>query len=295
MLSHINAFINFLELIINTVFWTIPLILISLLKSITPFKACKKFYSNVMHWISENWIAINNAFFSATHTVEWKIDGVKNLNQFKSYFIISNHQSWVDILVLQKIFNRRIPFPRFFIKKQLHWIPFLGQAFQALDFPAMNRYSKDYLKKYPEKKGKDMLVTQQACRKIAKNNVSLINFLEGTRFTDEKHRSQKSPFNHHLKPKAGGLAFALEAFEGKINTLLDVTIIYSQKNVTLWSYLRGQVPKIVVSVKERVIPKDLLEGDYSNDPQFKEKMQNWVNQIWIEKDMEYNQLVTANS
>lgn len=289
-MNHINAFFNLLLIIVNTIFCTIPLLIFNLLKSLLPIEPFRKIVNYIMLKISEMWISLNNFFFSLTHKVQWEIDGTKNLDRFKSYFIISNHKSWVDILVLQKALNRKVPFPRFFIKKQLQWLPLLGQAFKALDFPMMNRYSKEYLKKHPEKAGNDMAETQKACRKIAKNNVSLINFLEGTRFSKNKHKSQKSPFVHHLKPKAGGIAYALEAFEGKVNTVLDITIVYASSDVTLWSYLKGEVPKIIVKVKEIAIPKELLHGNYNSDPEYKMKMQNWVNSIWTEKDKQYAML-----
>ena len=57
------------------------------------------------------------------------------------YLVLANHQSWVDILVLQKVFNRRIPLLRFFLKRQLFWVPLLGLAWWALDFPFMGRYT----------------------------------------------------------------------------------------------------------------------------------------------------------
>ena len=44
------------------------------------------------------------------------------------YLMTSNHQSWADILVLQKVTNRRVPSLKFFLKQELIWVPLLGLA-----------------------------------------------------------------------------------------------------------------------------------------------------------------------
>ena len=112
------------------------------------------------------------------------------------YLMTSNHQSWADILVLQKVTNRRVPSLKFFLKQELIWVPLLGLAWWALDFPFMKRYSRAQLEKRPELKGKDMETTRKACEKYAHYPVSVMNFFEGTRFTEEKHRQQNSPYRH---------------------------------------------------------------------------------------------------
>lgn len=288
--QNLKGIVNFLAMAANTVLWCVPLFIVDFFKGLTPYRSSKKLLSKGLVFCSENWISFNGKIINSTNKIDWDIKGVENLSKFRNYLIVSNHQSWVDIVVLQRIFNRRVPFPRFFVKKQLRWLPMLGRAFKALDFPFMNRYSKEYLKKYPNKKGEDMLVTQKACRKIAKSEFSLINFLEGTRFTKQKYLEQKSPYRNHLRPKAGGLAFALEAFEGKLNTLLDVTIVYSKGDISFWGYLSGRIKDIKVVIREIPVPKEFLGRKYSDDPDFRENMQAWVNEIWKEKDRQYQLL-----
>ncbi len=67
------------------------------------------------------------------------MQGVDSLHQRGWYLVSSNHQSWVDILVLQRIFHGRIPFLKFFLKQELIWVPVIGLAWWALDFPFMKR------------------------------------------------------------------------------------------------------------------------------------------------------------
>jgi hypothetical protein len=44
------------------------------------------------------------------------------------------------------------------------------------------------------------------------------------------------------------------------------------------------VEKVIVDIRSRNIDPGLSEGDYENDAAFRLKVQNWVNQLWTEKD-----------
>jgi hypothetical protein len=133
-----------------------------------------------------------------------------------SYLVISNHQSWVDIPALIQALNRRTPFFKFFLKKELIWVPFLGLAWWALDYPFMKRYSKAFLAKHPELAGQDLKITKEACELFKRQPVTVVNYLEGTRFNETKRKQQGSPFKRLLKPKAGGVAFVLAAMGGLV-------------------------------------------------------------------------------
>ena len=159
--------------------------------------------------LAETWISVNSLFMKKIHHVQWDVSGIENLSFDKSYLISANHQSWVDIPVLQEIFNRRIPFIRFFLKSQLLYVPILGGAWWALDFPFMKRHSRQYLSRHPEKRGEDFKTIRKTCAKFKNTPTSILNFLEGTRFTRTKHEEQKSNYQNLLNPKVGGLAFVL--------------------------------------------------------------------------------------
>ena len=133
--------------------------------------------------------------------------GAVSRNSGISSFQITRHglTSWC----CRKSLTAAVPFLKFFLKKELIWVPILGIAWWALDFPFMKRYSAAVLKKRPHLRGKDIEITRQACKKFKSLPVSIMNFVEGTRFTREKHDKQKSPFTHLLKPKAGGIGFVL--------------------------------------------------------------------------------------
>jgi len=150
-------------------------------------------------------------------------------------------------------------------------------------FPFLYRRS-EYLKKHPEQKGKDFEATRRACEKFATIPTSVMNFLEGTRFTNEKHARQKSDYKFLLRPKAGGLALALNVLGDKFNSLLDITIVYPDATPTFWEFLCGKVKRIIVRMKTIAIPQQLLQGDYEGDPAFRDAMHKWVQQLWWEKD-----------
>ncbi|SGZ02414.1 Acyltransferase family protein [Moritella viscosa] len=205
------------------------------------------------------------------------------LSEKEWYMVLANHQSWVDILILQRVLNKKIPFLKFFLKKELIFVPFLGIAWWALDFPFMRRYSTTQLKKNPKLRGKDIEVTRKACAKFKSSPVSVMNFVEGTRLTTEKHNKQNSPFKHLLKPKAGGLAFALSALGYHIHKIVDVAIYYPGQTPTFWQYLCGEVKDVHVHIRVSDID-DKMRGDYQKDRAFKIGFQQHLNQLWIEKD-----------
>ena len=58
----------------------------------------------------------------------------------------------------------------------------------------------------------------------------------------------------------------------------------------MWNLFSGGIRKITVRVRTLKIPQDLLNGDYENDLEFKKRFQEWVNQLWLEKDAMLTQL-----
>jgi len=279
--------------ILNTVFWCIPLYVLAAAKAAVPLKSWRRVCSRILNAIAENWIWVNNQNqrLLAGNT-RWDVQGIETLERSQWYLVLANHQSWVDILVLQRIFHRKIPFLKFFIKKELLWFPFLGQAWWALDFPFVKRYPKSYLQKKPHLKGKDLEITRKACKKFKKMPVSIMNFVEGTRFTNEKQRRQQSPYPHLLKPKAGGIAFVLGSMGEQIHRVLDVTIVYPDGVTSFWALLCGKIREIKVQVRSLPVSPEIL-GDYANDGSFRVRLQRWLNNIWAEKNRYIEEIMTS--
>ena len=271
-------------MVMNTIFWAIPIHLLALPKLIVRNDAWQRTCARSIMFFANGWILGINMIIRTTQPTVYDIEGLKGLSKKQWYFINCNHQSWADILVLFITFHGSVPFLKFFLKKELFRVPVMGTAWWALDYPFMERYSKEFLEKNPHMKGKDLETTRKACKRYRHTPVAILNFIEGTRFTPEKHTRQESPYRHLLRPKAGGFAFALAAMDGKISNILDVTIIYSNKQASFWDYLCGRVDRISVQVKKMPVPDAFLVGDYQSDSAFRDHIQSWVCDLWQEKD-----------
>jgi 1-acyl-sn-glycerol-3-phosphate acyltransferase len=280
-----------LLMVLNALFWVPILLVVSALKLVLPFKAVRLAIDPILLSIAEAWIWGNSAWMGLTQRTTWDVQGLEGLDARSWYMVNSNHQSWVDILVLQHLLNRRIPLLKFFLKQQLIWVPVMGLAWWALEFPFMRRHTEEYLKKHPEMRGRDQETTRKACAKYALIPTSVMNFLEGTRFTKAKHAKQQSPYRHLLKPKAGGIALALNAMGTKFQAILDVTIVYPDGAPTFTDFLLGKVRRIVVRVRSLPIPQHLMHGDYAQDPVFRDAFSQWVQQLWREKDAQITALL----
>ena len=288
--SNLVGIIAVLLLSVNVLVWVSILFVFSLPKFLLPIPSLRRTLNRILHWIGENWIACNSGWMGLTQKTTWDVQGVEGLNYRGWYLVVSNHQSWVDILVMQHLLNRRIPLLKFFIKRELIRVPFMGFAWWALDYPFLYRHSSEYLEKHPEQKGKDFEATRRACEKFAEIPTSVMNFLEGTRFTKEKHARQKSEYKSLLRPKAGGLALAMNVLGEKFNSLLDITIVYPDGIPTFWEFLCGKVKRITVRMNTIEIPQHLMHGDYEEDPAFRDVMHKWVQQLWKNKDMQIQTL-----
>ena len=256
---------------------------LALLKLALPVGAVRRGADRALNALAEGWIAVNGWWMAVVHRIRWDVRGLEGLRRRGWYLVSSNHQSWVDILVLQKVFHRKVPFLKFFLKRQLLYVPVMGLAWWALDFPFMRRRSGS--------RSKDLATARKACEKFRQIPTSVMNFLEGTRFSPAKKAAQQSPYRHLLKPKVGGLATALSAMGERFDALLDVTIVYPEGVPSFWDFLSGKVKQVVVRVRELEIPKDLLGGDYEGDPAFRARMQAWLHEIWTEKDHKIEEII----
>lgn len=275
--------ISFVLYVLNTIIWLIPIVIFSLLKALIPFSWWRKFFSILLDQMASNWVAVNTLLQRLFTKTEIKVSGLDQLSMKEWYLVISNHQTWVDILILQRVLHNKIPFLKFFLKKELIYVPLLGLAWWALDFPFMKRYSQAFLRKNPHLKGEDLKTTRKACAKFKYKPVSVMNFIEGTRFTEEKYQQQQSPYPHLLKPKAGGIAFVLDAMGEHLNKIVNVTIFYPEGIPSFNDFISGRVKSVEVVIETMPIEKN-LKGDYFNDRTTKIHFQKWVNQLWQDKE-----------
>jgi len=287
----INFMPTFILMIISTSLVVINIVcsltLISitgLIKFILPFSPVQKVSRKVADRLLGVWVFINTWMISFINKVEWDIKINGDLNKKSWYLLISNHHSWTDIVILFSVFANKIPLPKFFVKQEVLYIPFVGTACWALDMPFMKRYSKQKLAKKPHLKGKDMASARKACAKAKLAPTTIVNFAEGTRFTEAKKQHTKSPFRYLLPPKSGGIALSLASMGSTFDQILDVTIIYPDNpDSPFKDLLQGKLKRIIIRVETIEVTSD-LQGDYENDAQFKQHFQQWVTSIWHRKD-----------
>ena len=282
VMSVIRSVFSIFFYTINTLFWFVPIFICGIVKLI-PIKPLQKLMSWTAKQCASIWVTFNTLNQTLLTPTKLNVIGLEELKLKDWYLVIANHQSWVDILVLQRVFNRKIPFLNFFLKKELIYVPVLGLCWWALDFPFMTRTSKSQLKKNPKLRGKDLETTRKACEKFKEMPVSVVNFVEVTRFTVQKHARQNSPFPHLLKPKAGGVAFVMQAMGEQISKVVNVTIHYPEGIPTFMDFAAGKVKHIDVHVEVKGVSDDLI-GDYTNDPDFRVRFQSELNRVWEEKN-----------
>lgn len=236
------------------------------------------------------WMDINTTILMMGSHYKWDVQGTGELNPNGRYVMISNHRSWFDILVIGSVFNRRLPILKFFMKKELLWsLPFAGAACYVLDYPFLERYTRADIKKNPALKGKDIETTKKACQKFKEFPTTIINFVEGTRFTEQKKQRQNSPFQYLLKPKAGGIAIVINEMRDKLTGIVDVTIHYTVDHFSFWHLVCGNFDKI--TVRYEMLPViDEICGDYYSDRKFRVFFQQWLNDLWQKKDNLLKQL-----
>lgn len=285
----LRGIIATLLLIINTLLCFSVLFPIAMLK-LLPYKPLQKLCTRAMIRIAEFWMLCNSGWMRLFGNTEWDVTGRDQLDYDGWYLVTSNHQSWVDILVLQHNLNRRMPMLKFFLKQELIWVPIIGICWWALDFPFMKRYTKAYLDRHPEKAGQDLAATRRACEKFKTTPVAVFNFLEGTRLTPAKHAEQQSPYRHLLRPKSGGVAFVLDAMGTQLRSLVDITIHYPDGSPSFWDLLSGRIRKVVMRCELRSIPAEFLGQDYQSDELFRQEFQGWISSLWQEKDALLDQL-----
>lgn len=281
----------FLLIAASTVVHVVPLLAVALVKAALPVARLRRASNAALTGIAESWIGGNSWMVDHLLRTRVQVQEDAALQRDGHYLVLANHQSWVDIVILQKVFNRRIPLMRFFLKRQLFWVPLLGLAWWALDFPFMGRHTPKQIARRPELARRDIETTRRACEKFREIPVAIMNFVEGTRFTPDKHARQSAPYRHLLKPKSGGVAFVLDAMGTGLHAILDVTIAYPAGRPSMMDLVADRIPEVRVHVRQRPIPAELLHGDYQNDRPFRVRFQQWMNGLWQEKDADLARLL----
>jgi 1-acyl-sn-glycerol-3-phosphate acyltransferase len=284
LLAAVTLVLSVALTVVVTIAFAVPIIFAGLIKLLLPIPVVWRSISAFCNFMMYCWCSGLALLLHLNPWLKWDVEGLEGLNKKNWYLLICNHRSWADIVVLCVLFRKHIPMNKYFLKQQLAWVPFIGLACWALDMPFMRRYSRSYLLRHPERRGKDVDTTRRSCEKFRNHPTTIVNFVEGSRFTDEKHQQTRSPYQHLLPPKAAGIAMALNVLGSQFDKLMNVTLCYPENDRTPFAdMLSGKLTRIVVRV-DLVPIADELHGDYVNDKNFKRGFQQWLNALWAEKD-----------
>ncbi|TRN10409.1 acyltransferase [Vibrio fluvialis] len=295
MLAYLLLVLNIVLVILNTMFSSLLICAIALVKVLLPTPRLKAMATSMADKAMWLWATLNARILAMSNRVEWDIQGGEGLSKQGWYLMISNHLSWTDIVVLCCVFKDRIPMPKFFLKQQLLYVPFVGMGCWALDMPFMRRYSREYLIRHPHKRGQDLATTRRSCKKFKFHPTTVVNYVEGTRFTQYKQRATRSPYQHLLAPKSGGIAYTLAAMGEQFSNIIDVTLAYPDNtDKPFRDMLMGRMHRIVVRI--RVLPVDeQVRGDYFHYKPYKRQFQQWLTALWQRKDQQLAKLYQSKS
>lgn len=278
-------------------FWA-TLILPGVVLHLLPYRGLRDRTSRYCVWIARRWVGSNRLLYGLVHPMRWDLQIDGRLDPSRNYLVIANHQSWADILIMFVALHGRVPFLRFFLKDPLKYVPIIGQVCWAMEFPFMKRHSKEALARNPALRNEDLETTRQKCEVYKRQPVALVNFLEGTRFTEAKRAAKGSPFTHLLKPKSAGLAFTLNAMGEQFAGLVDITLVYAptaKGRSLLWSWLCGEQGQAQIHIQVRPLPAELMRGDYEHDSAFRSDFHRWVADLWTSKDLQIARMRKARS
>ena len=287
--SSVVGLITFLLILVELIIGFGTLAIINIPRGIIPIKIFKIYLAKISNIIGDLTVYGLKLIMLLMHGNNISIINNQEFDRNEWYMAMSNHQSWADIFILLVAANYKLPLLKFFMKRELWWIPFVFLANKTLNMPFVNRHSKKEIEQNPSLRNQDYENTLKSCKRFLRTPSTIFSYAEGTRFSDEKHAQQGSQYNNLLKPKIGGMATALSAMPD-INTLVDYTVVYKSKKRDAWSFLKGDMKHVKVLVTKYKIPDNLKNRNYANDKGYRDEFKNWIEAIWAEKDKKIEEL-----
>ena len=287
--SSVIGLITFLLILIELIIGFGTLAIINIPRGIIPLKIFKIYLAKISNIIGDLTVYGLKLIMLLMHGNNISVINNQEFDKNEWYMAMSNHQSWADIFILLVAANYKLPLLKFFMKRELWWIPFVFLANKTLNMPFVNRHSKKEIEQNPSLRNQDYKNTLKSCKRFLRTPSTIFSYAEGTRFTDEKHNQQGSPYNNLLIPKIGGMATALSAMPN-IDTLVDYTVVYKSKKRDAWSFAKGDMKHVKVLVTKYKIPDNLKNRNYANDKDYRDEFKNWIESIWAEKDKKIEEL-----
>jgi len=297
-LSFLRGILAFTLIACNTLLACIPLYLMGLVRLLLS-GAARRQLNRRMDWIIDYWVGSNRLLFRilgltrVNVRTEDAVEATAGLSRDRWYLVICNHQSWADILILQTTFRHLIPPIKFFTKQQLIWIPLLGVAMWLLGFPYVRRMSREQIAANPDLVALDREATIAACAGFRDHPTTVLNFLEGTRFTPAKRAAQEGRFRHLLNPKLGGMSYVVHSLSDQLYRVLDVTISYPQGTPTFWELLQGRCEEVDFLIQSHPLPAEVRNA--TDVDAVRVALGPWVEALWREKDARLDRSINGSA
>ena len=215
-----------------------------------------------MDLIIDLWVSANNSLIKALRLIDIDVEWPSEpLRRDRWYMVVSNHQTWTDIILLQSVLRPALPPLKFFTKRELLWLPLAGLAMKLLGFPYVRRARQSGGGNNQSAAGKDRDAINAACAVFRNHPTAVLSFLEGTRFTPAKRDARNSRFQHLLNPKIGGLSAVLGGLADELDTLIDVTIHYPEGPPGFWEFLQGKCANARMRVDAHHLSAEMRDPD----------------------------------
>ncbi len=269
---------------LNLALMSIYLYLLVLLRFLLPVPAWRQRMNRRVDAVIDHAVDINRWLFDRhlLDDVQVTWQGRERLSRHTWFLLLPNHQSWVDIILLQNLLRDSIAPLKFFNKRSLIWLPLVGFAMHLLGFPYLRRYSREQIRANPALREKDRQSMQRAVSIFEKRPTGIMIFAEGTRFTAQKHAAQESPHQHLLAPRTGGVATVLQGMGTRLEAVLDVTILYLHGPPSFWGFLCGRMGPAIFDV--RVLPLPESVSTTASEEVRRRRVQDWLEELWRRKD-----------
>ena len=279
--KHLIGIVTVIYILSLLSFSVLILVIISIPR-ILPVNAVKKYITAISNEIGNGIVWFLKVTLGLIHRPKWEVDYPANISTKSWYIGMSNHMSWADIFVLLFIGNYKLPLLKFFMKKELKWIPIIYLVHKTIDMPFLNRHKQGEVHSDPNLKARNFENARDAAKKFTRYPTTAFSFVEGTRFTETKKKIQLSPYDDLLKPKIGALVTALSGMP-MVEDLIDFTIIYKTSKRSAWNFACGEMREAKIIIRSYKIPEFIRESDDVASVKHRNQFRLFINNIWLEK------------
>lgn len=253
--QHLAAAAALAAITLNLAFWCVPLLVLVVVRGIAP--PARGWTQATGEAIYRHAVAFDDWWLRRVSRAVWHCPDPPPARDAPC-IVIANHRSWADVFLIQSAVARHGPIVKFLCKRELAWIPVLGLIFLAFDFPVVRRRGSRGLPE-AESRAADRRRVREACETLRTRPAAMLTFVEGTRFTPEKHARVASPYRCLLPPKTGGFEAIVESLRGVEARVLDLTILYSGTSA-FWTFLGGAAGETEVRAESFALREVLAAG-----------------------------------